>query len=183
MMVLILKIGISSIKNNATSFGDNDLFGVTKDLSLNFEKFNWMVLEVRLNTIGEKSVRRIINIPIEKIRFECRSENGSFALTGNLKVSDDWMNDRVTTRTLMPYDPTNEAQRIFYVIYKENSGQSLESLNSKKVTPCIYPDPTYSGAITAIDTGIAVQTHGNTEIHNNFSLGSIIALNNGAPKK
>lgn len=172
----------SFYKNAAENFGEKDLLGVTREFSWNYEKFNWFVAEVRFNAVGPRKFRRMIEIPVEKIRFECVSESGSFKLTGNIKVCDDWSNDKLTSRTLMPYDSTNESQRVFYVLYKENAGQSIESLKSPKINPGIYPDPPYSGAITAIDTGIAVQTHGNSEVHNAFSLGSIISLNNGVPK-
>lgn len=169
-------------KNFAMKFGEKDLMAVTREISWNYEKFNLFFLEVRLNKVGARTFKRMIEIPTEKVRFECITSNGNFTLTGNIKVSDDWMNDKCGHRILTPYDPDNENQRVFYVMVKEASGQSIEGLNSKKVNPGIYPDPPYSGSITAIDTGIAVQQHGNVEVHNNFSLGTIISLNNGEPK-
>jgi len=167
--------------NNKTAYGDKDLLEVITDTALNYEKSNLFCYEVRLSPMG-KGVRRIVEIPFEKIRFEVRKEGEKITFTGNIKLSEDWTNDKLTARTLKPYDPLNKKQLSFYILHKEESGQSLDETKSKKINPGIYPDPPYGAGIVSIDTGIEIAKTGNAETHNFFSLGTIISLNNGMPK-
>lgn len=172
-------------KNGKTSHHDKNLDELHWSSSLNFEKSNMFCYKIKINALkGAKSrIRKIEEVPFEKIGFGAtKDEKGNVFLDGTIKVSNDWTDQTEKVQTLHPYDPKDPNQRMFYVLFKEESGQSIDEPNSKKVNPGYYPDPPYGGAITAIDTGIQINKFNNNETYNNFSLGNILNLNNGAPK-
>lgn len=169
--------------NKKDTPNEKNLDDLQEDISLNFEKSNLFCYKILFTKVGEKKYRKLKEIPFEKIRFEIdETEEGSVFLTGNIKVSDNWLDNEIPVTIIEPYKALDDTQRVCFVLYQEESGQALDSAAGRDVNTGIYPDPPYGGGITAIDTGIQVDVHGNSEIHNGFSLGTILNLNNGVPK-
>jgi len=169
--------------NKKDTPNEKNLDDLISDVSFNYEKSNMFCYRMIFTKIGVKEFRKLVEIPFEKIRFEIdETEEGTVFLTGNIKVSDNWLDDQVPIEILKPYNKFDDNQRECFVLHQEESGASLDTPNGREVNAGIYPFPTYGGGITAIDTGIEIGIHGNSEIHNGFSLGTILNLNNGAPK-
>ena len=170
------------LDNNKKSFGDKSVEDIVWNMSLNFEKSNMICVKVYLN-ITDRSYRKMEEIPFYKVRFEtAEDKNGNLVLTDNIKVSENWLDSKYPTHILKPYDPNDDTQFVFYVMFKEDSGQSVNDPSQRKINLGIYPSPVYDGAIKDIDTGIEVANYNNSEIHNGFTLGTILSLNNGVPK-
>ncbi len=168
-------------KNGATNPNENNLDGLMFDASLDFEKSNMFCFRVIMSAIDNTKIRKIVEVPFEKVRFEITEDKeGNTILTGNIRTSDNWSDSNEKPRVLKPY-MKGKNQKEFFVIHKEESGQSLDNPDGKSVNFGIYPDPPYGGAITAIDTGIQIDKFNNSEIYNGFSLGTILNLNNGVP--
>lgn len=169
-------------KNRKDGHQDKDLEGIIADISLDFEKSNMACFRVLFNAVGEKKYKKLEVIPFERIRYEVifDEDNNEF-LSGNILVSADWLEAKATWEVLQPFNKLDLEQRECYVLFQEESGQSIDTPDSKQVNPAIYPNPPYGGAITDIDTGIQIGVYNNSEIYNNFSLGAIINLNNGVP--
>ena len=170
----------SFYKNGKVDYMQKNMDELMNDISLDFEKSNMFCFLVKCNIVGpEKTYKKTERIPFEKIRFEyLQMDNKQVELTGNIKTSEDWNNSTIVPDVIKPYNGKGN-QREFYVIYQEDSGQSLDEANSMVVNPGFYPSPPYAGAITAIDTGIEIDKYNNAEIHNGFSLGTIISMHNG----
>lgn len=170
-------------KNKKKSYNDKDLEALVSDISLDYEKSNMGCFKVIFSKVGDRVYKKIEVIPFERIRYEIlQGEDGDFYLTGNIHVSVDWLDSKTQFETLHPYDANDDKQRECFVLFQEESGQSLDTPDATKINPAIYPDPPYGGAITDIDTGIQVGIYNNSEIHNGFVLGSMLYLANGAPK-
>jgi hypothetical protein len=74
----------------------------------------------------------------------------------------------------------NDEDRVCYAMLSVETGQGLDDPTKiRELNPSIYPEPTYAGGLTAIDTGIQVNQYLNSEIHNGFSLGTLIYLAGG----
>lgn len=72
-------------------------------------------------------------------------------------------------------------QREFYVSFEIKPKQTIDK-DTAVLSKRNYPAPTYSGAIRSICTGIEIDEWQNAEIVNNFSLGTVLNLNNGIPR-
>jgi hypothetical protein len=71
--------------------------------------------------------------------------------------------------------------REFYIAFEIRPKQTIDK-ETGKLSKRNYPAPTYSGAIRSICTGIEIDEWQNAEIVNNFSLGTVLNLNNGIPR-
>lgn len=167
-------------KNKRKTHKDKNLEQLISDIALDFEKANMAFFKVKFSFVGPKSYRKLYRIPFEKVAFEVATDqkNNSF-LTGNICVSDDWLEQKPKFEVIKPYQPNNAEQKECFVMIMEESGQSIDNPKSNSVNPGIYPDPPYGGAITDIDTGIQIGTYHNSEIHNGFSIGSLLYFANG----
>lgn len=167
--------------NNKSDPNEQNLQEVVEDFSLDMEKSNMFVGHVILTSTGERKFRRLKVIPFEKVRFEVIEVDKVVKLTNNILISEDWSAGQVESKRLSPYSPLDEEQKEFFFLYMVKPSQSLDRSASKNINPSFYPKPPYNGAITQIDTGIKIGQHGNAEINNNFSIGTILAVNNGKP--
>jgi hypothetical protein len=171
------------VKNKKSSQKEKNIVEILNDLSLDYEKSNMFVLCVRFSFVGDKKYRKTERIPFEKVRFELRKdEKGDFFLTDNICVSDNWLESNPTYEVIKPYNPNDDKQVKCFVLFKEESGASLDDPKARQLNKGVYPDPPYGGAITAIETGIQADIYDNSEIHNGFSLGTMIYLAGGQPK-
>jgi len=165
-------------KNKKSKHSDKNLEDLVKDISVNYEISNIFVFRVLFNVVGIKTYKKLEVIPFEKVRFEIAYDEQNNAIaTGNIKISDNWLDLKQPTKILMPFDKSDPDQLECYVMHMEESGQSLDEKG--KVSSSFYPEPLYSGAIISIDTLIQVGKHGNSEIHNGFSLGTLVYLAGG----
>jgi hypothetical protein len=71
--------------------------------------------------------------------------------------------------------------REFYISFEIKPKQIIDK-ETGILSKNNYPRPTYSGAIRSICTGIEIDEWQNAEIVNNFSLGTVLNLNNGIPR-
>lgn len=170
-------------KNRKRDHKDFNLQQIARLLSSDFEKSNLFAVKVVFNAVGSKKYKKIEHIPFEQIRFEIAyDDENNVYLTGNIRIAKDWTDPKVKWKTLKPYDLNDADQRSCYVLFQEECGESLIPGSRKKVNPGWYPSPVYAGAITDIDTLIEIGVYNNSEIHNGFSLGTLIFLANGQPK-
>ena len=170
-------------KNRKQDHHTKNLFEVIRCLSQDFEKSNLFAVKVVFNAVGPKKYKKIEHIPFEQIRFEIAYDDESNVyLTGNIRTAKDWTDPKTIYKTLNPYDSNDQEQRECYVLFQEETGETLIPGTRKKVNPGWYPSPVYAGAITDIDTLIEIGVYNNSEIHNGFSLGTLIYLANGQPK-
>lgn len=170
-------------KNRKRDHKDFNLQQIARLLSSDFEKSNLFALKVVFNAVGSKKYKKIEHIPFEQIRFEIAyDDENNVYLTGNIRIAKDWTDPKVKWETLKPYDSNDPDQRCCYVMHQEECGESLIPGSRKKINPGWYPSPVYAGAITDIDTLIEIGVYNNSEIHNGFSLGTLIYLANGQPK-
>lgn len=171
------------IENKKTSPKDKNVLEILDDLSLDYEKSNLFAVLVYFSFVGEKKYRKIERIPFESIRFEeAKDEKGNLFLTGNIKISDNWLDSKVAPEIIKPFNKNDPSQTKCFVLFKEESGASIDTPTAKELNLGVYPDPPYGGAITQIDTGIQTGIYGNAEIHNGYSLGTMIYLAGGQPK-
>lgn len=170
-------------KNKKSSPKDKNLQELLDDLSLDYEKSNWFCVRPRFSFVGPKKYRKMDRIPFEQVRYELRKdEKGNFFLTGNIAVSENWLDQKPKFEILNPYNRSDAQQSQCFVLFKEESGASLDNPQAREINPGNYPDAPYGGAITQIETGIQIGVHNNAEIHNGFSLGTMIYLAGGEPK-
>lgn len=174
-------------KNHKKSHLDKTVEDIMDDISLDFEKSNMFAFKVSFSKLdlkkGLKTYRKLKRIPFEKIAFEIeKDDEGNEYLNGNIQISDDWLDSKCERKRLEPFKRDDMTQHECYVLFKEESGQSIETPDDRSVNPGVYPDPPYGGAITDIDTRIQVGVYNNAEIHNGFSIGTLIYLANGRIK-
>lgn len=108
----------------------------------------------------------------------------------NLIYSEDWSDKNANVKIYKPLDLTLKGskptagetrEREFFIEYEVRPKQS-KIKDKRKIKKGVYPSPPYSGGIRSICTGIDVDEYQNSEINNNFALGTIVNLNNGKPK-
>lgn len=173
-------------KNKKKNHKDKNLFELVKCFSQDFEKSNMFVARVIFNLVGDQVYQKMELIPFERVRFEIEiDDNQNVILTGNICVSKDWTESNPDYEILEPYRPGDKEQKKCFVMHMEETGEHLipnsKGELKKDINPGFYPSPTYDGAITDIDTLIQIGIYNNSEIHNGFSLGTLIYLANGQP--
>lgn len=169
--------------NKKTNTREKNVQEILDDLSLDYEKSNMFCVRVRFSFVGKKQYRKMESIPFEQIRWEvAKDEKGDYFVTGNIAVSENWIEPNPKSEIIKPYNALDEKQTQCFVLFKEESGASIDEPNSRELNKGEYPDPPYGGAITQIETGIQIGVHNNAEIHNGFALGTMIYLAGGQPK-
>lgn len=154
------------------------------EISLSLELSNYAYIHVRKMTgvLGDRKIQSAKVIPYEEVRKHyVKDQDGNEVLTGKILISKDWTDKNRKTVCLDEYDSKLD-QDEFYLKVEAKTGASLYSPEKADVNPNVYPVPVYAGGITAIDTGIQIGLFNNSETYNAFSLGTILNLNNGAPK-
>jgi len=166
-------------KNRKQNHRDKNLEGLVSDVAMDYEVANIFIFRVLFTVVGKKMYRKLEAISFEKARIQVAyNDNQQAYATGNICISDNWSDDKVAVEVLSPFDAKNLEQDKCYVMHTEDSGQSLDQ-TGKKINIGFYPSPPYAGAITAIDTLIQIGIYNNSEIHNGFSLGTMIYLAGG----
>lgn len=170
----------SFYSNKKLDHKDKNLEKIVSDLSRSFEVSNLACVKIYFNQMGERTYRKMEVIPFEQIRFGAFENGGEIFLDDTIKVSKDWIGTKASRETLRPYNAINDEDRVCYAMMMIETGQGLDDPTKiRELNPSIYPEPTYAGGLTAIDTGIQVNQYLNSEIHNGFSLGTLIYLAGG----
>jgi CRISPR/Cas system CSM-associated protein Csm2 small subunit len=105
-------------------------------------------------------------IPFEWVRV---------TVDGTFQVSENWSDN---TCGITEYS-NNPNDLHFLYQFKVEPMQHLIELSSKKVSENYYPIEPYRGATNAILSTIEISKYQLSEVINNFSLGTILSLNNG----
>lgn len=154
------------------------------EISLSLELSNYAYLHVKKMTgvLGDRKIQSVKVIPFEDVRKQyVTDDQGNEVLTGKIEVCKDWTDKNRPAHELCEYNSSID-QDEFYLKVEVKTGSSLYNPEKAEVNPNVYPVPVYAGGITAIDTGIQIGLFNNSETYNAFSLGTILNLNNGAPK-
>lgn len=149
--------------NNGNS--EYDLNEVTQILSNDLETYNAYAYTV---TFVNQKIYQLNPISFETLRQD---------FNGEWVGSDDWSDRKAPIKEYTTLDLNNKVGT-HLVVYKEPVSQIKID---NKVTRSIYPIPTYSGGILAIETDIEINNYRRNEIRNNFSLGTIVNFNSGQP--
>lgn len=117
-----------------------------------------------------KTIGKVKHIPFEWVRV---------TKSGVYQVSENWTDSKCKiTDYISINDRTDEMVAI--IPYKEHGRQFKIDPTKRKVSLNYYPTVQYSGAIKSIMTDIEIKNYEFSEVVNNFSLGTIVSLNNGA---
>jgi hypothetical protein len=139
---------------------------ITENFSKDLELFNAYAFTI--SYVAGKPYQ-LEHYPFEKLRK---------GLDGTWRGSNDWSDRKEPIQTFEKFNSNNLVGKQL-VVYMEKPNQ----IKIKgKLTKGIYPVPTYSGGVLAIETDIEINNYRRNEIANNFSLGTIINFNNGKPQ-
>ena len=144
---------------------DYDLNEITQFLSTDLEVYNGYAYTVSF--VNQKPYK-INHIPFEQVRM---------TVDGAWVSSEDWSDKKKEVKEYKTLD-INDRIGTHLVVYLEPIKQVKID---KKVNKGVYPIPTYSGGVLAIETDIEINNYRRNEIANNFSLGTIVNFNNGQP--
>lgn len=142
-------------------------------IDLNLELADCYYVKCRLSADRTK-IEKITHVPYEWVRV---TKNGNF------RVSQDWTDKTVEVFDYFSYDNKQDNDLTFMYQFKVEPMQMLVELNRQKLTYNYYPTLPYSGAINSILADIEITNYTLSEVVNNFSLGTLLQLNNGEPKK
>lgn len=117
-----------------------------------------------------KTIGRVQHVPFEWVRV---------TKSGIYQVSEDWSDTKIK-----PYDYVSINDRTDEMVcilpFKEHGRQFKIDPNKRKLSLNYYPTIPYSACIKSIMTDIEIKNYEFSETVNNFSLGTIVSLNNGA---
>jgi hypothetical protein len=120
----------------------------------------------RKDLATKTKIESIKVVPFEWVRVD---EDGCFY------VSQDWTDKKVEVKKY-----SNSKDDIYHIFqFKVEPNQYLIGGQGRKLTYNYYPLPPYSGAINSILTDIEIPKYQLSEIINNFSLGTVLSMNNG----
>lgn len=160
----------SRMFDNGTS--NYNLDEVVTQMAMDLELSNMVVLRGRWS-IDKSHCSRIDLVPFETVRQMIDCED--------IAVCPDWSDKKRGFIVYKPLDAFDKESFHFYLMYKAKPKQMILQ-GQKKVMSGMYPLAPYIGAIKSIQTDAEIVNYQHSEIVNNFSLGTIINLNNGKPK-
>lgn len=117
-----------------------------------------------------KMIGKVKHIPFEWVRV---------TKSGKYQVSEDWTNSQVKPITYVSINDRTD-EMVCIIPFKEHGRQYKIDPNKRKVSLNYYPQIPYSGSIKSIMTDIEIKNYEFSEVVNNFSLGTVLSLNNGA---
>lgn len=144
---------------------DYDLNEICQYLSNDLEVYNGYAFTVSF--VNQKPYR-LSHIPFEKLRM---------GIEGEWFKSDDWSDKKTDVVEMQTLDLNNRVGT-HLVVYLEPFSQTKLG---NKANKGVYPIPSYSSGVLAIETDIEINNYRRNEIANNFSLGTIVNFNNGQP--
>jgi hypothetical protein len=168
-------LGVEAVSGDVTDFlankyTDYDMSEVVDMIVADFEIYNGIVVKGTWDKAGQKVVMWE-HIDFDNCRF---SEDGMTCY-----ISDDWdaqiqSPDKTNYREVPVYSASNKTGS-FFIYIKENS----KKLKKEKG---IYPKPTYSSGIMAINTEANINKYNNALLENGFTTGTLIVFNDGKPE-
>ena len=142
---------------------------ILKYIRADIEISNSAYVKVIFDPAG-KDIAKVYHIPFEWVRVTKQ---------GKYEVSEDWSNSAVKITTYVSInDRTDEMVAI--IPFKEHGRQYKLDPDKRKLSLNYYPQIPYSGSIKSIMTDIEIKNYEFSEVVNNFSLGTVLSLNNGA---
>lgn len=117
-----------------------------------------------------KMIGKVKHIPFEWVRV---------TKSGKYQVSEDWTNSQIKPITYVSINDRTD-EMVCIIPFKEHGRQYKLDPNKRKVSLNYYPQIPYSGSIKSIMTDIEIKNYEFSEVVNNFSLGTVLSLNNGA---
>lgn len=171
----IAGLGVEAVSGDLNDFLDNkytdyDMNEVTDMIVADFEIYNGVVVKGTWDKAGQKVVMW------EHIDFDnCRFSEDEMTCY----ISDDWdaqiqSPEKTNYRELTVYSPSNRTGSFF--IYIKESSKKLKKEKG------IYPKPTYSSGILAINTEANINKYNNALLENGFTTGTLIVFNDGKPE-
>lgn len=171
----IAGMGVEAVSGDVTDFlankyTDFDMSEVVDMIVADFEIYNGIVVKGTWDKAGQKVVMW------EHIDFDnCRFSEDEMTCY----ISDDWdaqiqSPEKTNYRELPVYSDSNRTGS-FFIYIKENA----KKLKKEKG---IYPKPTYSSGIMAINTEANINKYNNALLENGFTTGTLIVFNDGKPE-
>ena len=142
---------------------------ILKYISADIEISNSAYCKAIFDPSGEM-IGKVKHIPFEWVRV---------TKSGKYQVSEDWTNSQIKPTTYVSINDRKE-EMVCIIPFKEHGRQYKLDPNKRKVSLNYYPQIPYSGSIKSIMTDIEIKNYEFSEVVNNFSLGTVLSLNNGA---
>lgn len=142
---------------------------ILKYISADIEISNSAYVKAIFDPSG-KMIAKVKHIPFEWVRV---------TKSGNYQVSEDWTDSKIKPVTYVSINDRTE-EMVCIIPFKEHGRQYKLDPNKRKVSLNYYPQIPYSGSIKSIMTDIEIKNYEFSEVVNNFSLGTVLSLNNGA---
>lgn len=149
---------------------DYNLQEVVTQASQDFELYNGVLIFVYQDVVRRKFSKIEVG-DFDKHRKKIGSKN--------IFYCEDWSDRNADIQEIEPYNPLKKNIPLSFIIYEERPKQFTEG---NKIINGNYPLPPYSGAIRSLSTDLKISDYQLNEISNNFSLGTILNLNNGEPE-
>lgn len=142
---------------------------ILKYISADIEISNSAYVKAIFDPSG-KMIAKVKHIPFEWVRV---------TKSGKYQVSEDWTDSKIKP---VPYVSINDREKemVCIIPFKEHGRQYKLDPNKRRVSLNYYPQIPYSGSIKSIMTDIEIKNYEFSEVVNNFSLGTVLSLNNGA---
>jgi ribosomal protein L29 len=142
---------------------------ILKYISADIEISNSAYVKAIFDPSGQ-IIGKVKHIPFEWVRV---------TKSGKYQVSEDWTNSQVKPITYVSINDRTD-EMVCIIPFKEHGRQYKLDPNKRKVSLNYYPQIPYSGSIKSIMTDIEIKNYEFSEVVNNFSLGTVLSLNNGA---
>ena len=142
---------------------------ILKYISADIEISNSAYVKAIFDPSGQ-IIGKVKHIPFEWVRV---------TKSGKYQVSEDWTNSQFKPTTYVSINDRKE-EMVCIIPFKEHGRQYKIDPNKRKVSLNYYPQIPYSGSIKSIMTDIEIKNYEFSEVVNNFSLGTVLSLNNGA---
>jgi ribosomal protein L29 len=142
---------------------------ILKYISADIEISNSAYVKAIFDPSGQ-IIGKVKHIPFEWVRV---------TKSGKYQVSEDWTNSQVKPITYVSINDRKE-EMVCIIPFKEHGRQYKLDPNKIKISLNYYPQIPYSGSIKSIMTDIEIKNYEFSEVVNNFSLGTVLSLNNGA---
>lgn len=142
---------------------------ILKYISADIEISNSAYVKAIFDPSGQ-IIGKVKHIPFEWVRV---------TKSGKYQVSEDWTNSQTKIVTYVSINDRTD-EMVCIIPFKEHGRQYKIDPNKRKVSLNYYPQIPYSGSIKSIMTDIEIKNYEFSEVVNNFSLGTVLSLNNGA---
>jgi ribosomal protein L29 len=142
---------------------------ILKYISADIEISNSAYVKAIFDPSGQ-IIGKVKHIPFEWVRV---------TKSGKYQVSEDWTNSQVKPITYVSINDRVD-EMVCIIPFKEHGRQYKLDPNKRKISLNYYPQIPYSGSIKSIMTDIEIKNYEFSEVVNNFSLGTVLSLNNGA---